>query len=181
MRNLIGQMVSDFERGRLSRRELIGHLTMLAAGLGAAPLVLAQREGQAPQAQAPAAKPDSAPPRDIDDAVLASTFIATGLNHMALSVTDVSRSRDFYVKHLGLTIRNDGGEGSCFLNIGPHFLALFRAGQPGMHHYCYSVKEYTATSAVDKLKAAGLEPDRRGDRVYFPDPDGLVVQVAAEP
>ena len=32
---------------------------------------------------------------------------------------------------------------------------------------------------VDTLTAAGLAPRRRGDRVYFDDPDGIEVQVAA--
>jgi catechol 2,3-dioxygenase-like lactoylglutathione lyase family enzyme len=176
MQELIEHMVSDFERGQLSRRELIAHLTMLGVGLSAAPIALARRQDQAPQPSA--TRPETAP-RGGDDAAPSSTFTATGLNHIALSVTDVVRSRDFYMKHLGLTLQRDGGEGSCFLGIGPHFLALFRGSEPGMHHYCYSVKEYTAATAVDRLKAAGLEPDRRGDRVYFPDPDGLVVQVAA--
>ena len=31
----------------------------------------------------------------------------------------------------------------------------------------------------NRLKAAGLTPRRRSDRVYFDDPDGLEVQVAA--
>ncbi len=66
------------------------------------------------------------------------------------------------------------------LNVGEHdFLALFRADKPAMDHYCYTIKGYTAGDAVKRLESAGLEPRRRGNRVYFDDPDGLEVQVSA--
>jgi hypothetical protein len=130
MQQFIERMVSDFERGRLSRRELIAHLTMLGAGWGIAPMALAQRPNQVLYSQPPATQPDAAPRDGDDPAPPSSTFTATGLNHIALNVTDVPRSRDFYTKHLGLTIQRDGGKGSCFLDCGAHFLALFRGGQP---------------------------------------------------
>ena len=47
-----------------------------------------------------------------------STFQATGLNHVALNVSSVPRSRDFYIKHLGLKVIRDGGEDNCFLGSG---------------------------------------------------------------
>ena len=49
-----------------------------------------------------------------------------------------------------------------------------------MHHYCYTVDGYEAGQAVKTLRAAGLEPERQEDRVYFDDPDGLTVQVSGE-
>ena len=50
-----------------------------------------------------------------------------------------------------------------------------------MDHYCYSVKDYDVRDAERKLKAAGIEPRvRGGNRIYFEDPDGLTVQLAAE-
>ena len=105
-------------------------------------------------------------------------FQATALNHIALSVTDVGRSRDFYVKHLGLRVTRDGSS-NCFLNVGPNFLALFRARQAGLAHYCYTIKGYTADSAAETLQAAGFKPRRAENRVYFDDPDGLEVQLSA--
>jgi len=46
-----------------------------------------------------------------------------------------------------------------------------------MNHYCYAIERYDPAEAVDRLTAAGLRPRRTGNRVYFPDPDGLTVQV----
>jgi catechol 2,3-dioxygenase-like lactoylglutathione lyase family enzyme len=107
------------------------------------------------------------------------TFQATGLDHAALDVRDVPRSRDFYVKHLGLEVVRDGGEDNCFLGSGgDFFLTLFRGNRPGLNHYCYAIKGYDPGRAEGALKAAGLTPRREGNRVYFHDPDGIKVQVA---
>ncbi len=154
MNSYINSMVDQYDRGRLSRRQLITTLTGFAAvaGLGA----------------------DAVAAQDTKE----STFQATALNHIALSVTDVGRSRDFYVKHLGLRVTRDGSR-NCFLNVGPNFLALFRARQAGLAHYCYTIKGYTADSAAETLQAAGFKPRRAENRVYFDDPDGLEVQLSA--
>ena len=92
---------------------------------------------------------------------------------------EFERARDFYQKHLGLTVRREGGDENCFMNCGEHFLALFRNKTPGLNHYCYTIKNYDPARAVDKLKAVGLKPRRTSDRVYFDDPDGITVQVSA--
>ncbi len=150
----IERIVRNFERGGLSRRQLILQLTAFAAAVS-----------QLPRAAAAATAGES-------------TFEATEIDHVALSVTDIARSRAFYEKHLGLTVMTEG-ERSCFLRCGDNFVALFKAAEPRMHHYCYAVEEYEAGRAVKRLQAAGLSPRRESNRVYFDDPDGLVVQVAA--
>ena len=148
-------LVEDFERGLLSRRQLVARLM----GLGAALAVM----------------PSSAEARQGDGA----TFQATGLNHVALNVHSVPRSRDFYIKHLGLKVTRDGGEANCFLGSGDNFfLTLFKGEQPGLNHYCYTIRGYDPERAEEKLKAAGLKPRREGNRLYFPDLDRIEVQVA---
>lgn len=155
MHNEITHLVEKFETGKITRRQLVARLGTLVAVLSGAGKVLGQEK----------------PP---------STFEAVGLNHIALRVPDVPRSRDFYRKHLGLTIARDGGENNCFLNCGDNFVALFRGDEPRMDHYCYSVKNYDVRMAEEKLRAEGLEPDVQGQRIYFRDPDGLRVQLASE-
>jgi catechol 2,3-dioxygenase-like lactoylglutathione lyase family enzyme len=147
-------MVEDFESGKLTRRQLVTHLTAAAAAMAAIPeLATAQQEE--------------------------STFQATSVDHVALQVTDVQRSRTFYERHLGLEVWRDSDESSCFLNAGKDFLALFRGDVGQLDHYAFSIEGYTAGGAVEKLEAAGLEAKRRGNRVYFDDPDGIEVQVTA--
>ena len=160
MQTQIVEMINDFEHGRLTRRQLIAHLTgMFAASLGAT-IAFADQQPR-PAAATPA---DSAP-----------TFNATDLNHIALSVTDVRRSQKWYQKHLGM--KPTGREG--FLTTGKGWLALFEGEKPGLHHYCFSIANYDPADAVARLKAAGLTHRREGGRVYFADPDGIECQIAS--
>ena len=99
------------------------------------------------------------------------------MNHVALNVTDVHRSRAFYQKHFGLPVVRES-ENVCFLDLGPHFLALFQSGTAGMDHYCIAIEGYEAGAAVEALKSEGLKTRRTGNRVYFQDPDGIEVQVS---
>ena len=156
MTNEIARAVERYDSGRMTRRELVTHLAALAVVFGAAG-------------------------RSSLSAADSSTFEGLGLNHIALHVTDVPRSRDFYVKHLGLSVTSDCGERSCFLDCGDQFVALFRAERPGMAHYCYAIKDFDLAVAEEKLNAQGLEPrvHRQGGRIYFDDPDGLEVQLSS--
>ncbi len=152
MGGLIERLLNRYEAGGLTRRELVQGLTAL--GLGTA--------GGAARAQ-------STP----------STFRAAGLNHSALDVTDIPRARDFYVRHLGLEVTSESAR-SCFLRCGEgDFVALFRADKSGLSHYCYSIPGYTVEKAAEALRAVGIEPRVRGQRIYFDDADGLEVQLAA--
>ena len=112
------------------------------------------------------------------EATGASTFQGVSLNHVALSVTDIGRSREFYQEHFGLPLVRES-ESSCFLDLGPHFLALFRSPSAGLNHYCIAIEGYDAAAAVETLRSRGLKSRRAGNRVYFRDPDGLEVQVSS--
>ena len=152
------QLVLSFEQGRLSRRQLVAQLVALGAATTG---LSAVARGSAEPATGP-------------------TFTATSIDHLALSVTDVKRSAEFYRRHLGLTSREERANGMTFLSCAQRdFLALFPAREAGMHHFSFSVPDYDAADAAKRLEAAGLKPERHGNRVYFPDPDGLRVQVHA--
>ena len=103
-----------------------------------------------------------------------------GLNHLAIRVTNVERSRDFYQKLLGLPVIHEGQD-NCFLGLGKNFLTLFRNQNPGLDHYCIAIPKFSADSVMETLKQQGLNPRRPSgsDRVYFPDPDGIEVQLSS--
>lgn len=165
MKYEIERLLSLYEAGNMTRRELVTGLGFLAAAVAG---------GQR------AFSGEKSSPQSGTETPSASTFQATGLDHIALRVTDVARSRDFYMKHLGLRSSGEGGN-SAFLYFGRDFLALFRSGEAGLDHYCYAVKDYDVAQAEKKLRAAGLQDIRRtAGRIYFSDPDGLTVQLAAE-
>ena len=102
----VERLVCCFERGAISRRELI-------AGLGA--LLAAPRgDGRGcEQVRAPtgAARADS----------------LAGLDHIALRVSDLVGSIAFYRDHLGGRIRSQSSN-STFLDVGSHWVALFGRG-----------------------------------------------------
>ncbi len=105
------------------------------------------------------------------------TFQVTGLHHIALQVTDVGRSVDWYRRHLCLMPTSQSAS-SAFLDCGPHFLALFRSSTPGLAHYSYGLDRYSQSDAASRLRAQGIEPKLRGQRIYFDDPDGIEVQLS---
>ena len=84
--DLIDETLDAWESRRIGRREAVARLGGLALALAGGATV------------APAKEPP------------ASTFRATGLNHIALRVEELDRSRDFYRKHLGLEVVAEGVE-----------------------------------------------------------------------
>ncbi len=149
----LDRMIGAFEQGKLTRRQLISRLGAFVAAMAGSTRL--EAAGQKP-----------------------STFEAVGLNHIALNVSNVPRSREFYKQHLGLKVLRQSPS-NCFLGCGDHFVALFQDAEPGLDHYCYSIKDYKPEEVVKKLNTVGLKPRRHSNRVYFDDPDGITVQVAA--
>ena len=149
MKQIISNFLENYELGRINRRQLVQGLAAIAAAGYAAP-------------------------------AKASTFQGVGLNHIAIRVTDVQRSRDFYRKHLGMPVIRESQD-NCFLGLGKNFLTLFRNQNPGLDHYCIAIENFKVDGVMEELKRQGLNPNRPSgtDRVYFPDPDGLTVQLSS--
>jgi catechol 2,3-dioxygenase len=119
---------------------------------------------------------------------------ARKLGHLVLKVRDVGRSRDFYVKTLGLQVSHENLErGAVFLSFGTehHDLALFQlasgeppdAGQPGLHHMAWQLGSFDELrEAHRELKAMGVPIESTIEHnvtrsIYFPDPDGNRVEL----
>lgn len=149
MKQIISHMIEGYEVGRISRRQLIQGLAAIATASYAAP-------------------------------AQGSTFQGIGLNHIAVRVTNIQRSRDFYQKHLGLPVLHESQD-NCFLGLGKNFLTLFQNPNPGLDHFCIAIEKFSADRVVEELKKQGLNPTRPSgtDRVYFPDADGLTVQLSS--
>ena len=149
MKSTISRMLTSYEQGKLSRRQLIQGLATLTAvaetTLGAS-----------------------------------STLKGMALNHIAIRVTNVQRSRDFYQKHFGMPVLHEE-RANCFLGLGKNFLTLFENQKPGLDHYCIAIQDFKADAIMNELNRQGLESRRPSgtDRIYFPDPDEIEVQVSA--
>jgi hypothetical protein len=146
----VDHLFDRYDRRQLSRRRVVLALSTILAGTS-------RVAAQEPQSS--------------------STFQAVGLDHIALRVTDVARSRAFYERHLGLRTTSESAS-SAFLDCGRQFVALFRSETPGLHHYSYALPSYSQSDAAERLRAVGIEPRLRGQRIYFDDPDGIEVQLS---
>jgi catechol 2,3-dioxygenase-like lactoylglutathione lyase family enzyme len=156
MDRVIAELVTRFERGRLTRRQLIEGLAGLVAASTAS--------GAAAQT---------------------SGLQATGINHTSVLVTDLPRSADFYGRIFGLkTVSEDkpnkilrlgtGGSG-----VGSTLVSLRQQPPAGaIDHFAISVQGFTRDNVTQVLKQHGLTP---ADNVEFgfhvKDPDGAVVQI----
>ena len=101
------------------------------------------------------------------------------VNHVALRVSDVGRSVEWYQKLMGLTVISRSAS-NAFLGLGGNFLALFQRREGGgADHFCFSVEDYVPERVMAKLATHGIDSTRREDRVYFKDLNGLTVQASA--
>lgn len=161
MRQATDELVDQFERGALSRRELIAGLLALGAS--------AQRASSGP-----------ASPRPIE---------VSAVDHLALRVSDVERSTRFYAEHFGATVRSRSSS-AVFMNLGAQWIALFGPGAastgfaptpPGLDHISFqptSVRGFE--ERMQALREHGLDPASPpgSGRVYFRDPDGVILQLS---
>jgi catechol 2,3-dioxygenase-like lactoylglutathione lyase family enzyme len=113
----------------------------------------------------------------------ASKLQVTGINHVVLHVTDLERSRRFYIDVLGFEDRNiSGGPPSMkasFLRCGGQGLDLFQVsgdahGGQEMNHMALNVAADDLDELVAGLSDAGIDASERTPRnsVFISDPDG---------
>jgi len=153
MSALIEQALLRYETGDMTRRQFV---TALAALVTAAS---ARAQESAPSIQ------------------------AATLNHVTLRVSDVERSVKFYQKLFDLSVANRQ-QNSVGLNLGSSHLGLSKVQsgeQPHINHFCLGVPDFDADRTMRMLDAHGVKGSiRMRDEVkelYFPDPDGLRVQL----
>jgi len=148
---VISDLVSRFERGSLTRRELIGALALLAGSGAGAGLA----EG--------------------------ATLKSASINHVSVLVTDMARSIDFYGRVFGLTLVNeDKANKIARLGANGKVLVSLRIEPPPgvIDHFAIGVEGFNRDAVTADLKGFGLTP---ADNIQFgfhvKDPDGAVVQI----
>jgi catechol 2,3-dioxygenase-like lactoylglutathione lyase family enzyme len=105
MEHVIAGLLKDFEDGRMTRRQLIQSLALVAAGAVPAASALAQGAAQ---------RPPAAP---IPQAFEPAPWKTVWLDHISYAVSDYRKSTAFYRDLMGWTIRNDNGTSQCTLDI----------------------------------------------------------------
>lgn len=110
----------------------------------------------------------------------------SGIDHVVLHVSDLERSRRFYLDVLGMTVAHESS-GRAFLWCGSQQVALFevRGGAPvkagaELNHLALSVDSGTYEELKAYLEGRGIEvTGRPGNErcIYFDDPDGHRLQL----
>jgi len=145
----IDSLVSAFESGVLSRRQLVQGLAALVAG-------------------ATRAEAAQGPP-----------IPALSLNHVSLAVNDPEVSKQFFQKTFGMPVVSTQGTGinlalgTSFLGL----YKMPNPGR--VDHVCFGVDHYDVNAMAARLEAQGIKATIRKDKpeVYFTDPDGIRFQL----
>ena len=162
MEEVIIKLLNQFERGAITRRQLVQSLTFGMAGLAV---------GGTAHAAAKAAP---------------KGFKATGVNHISLEVPDYARTRDFYADLFGMAVSADDGK-QCYLTFGDTVLITRNFYQPSdkndkpvVDHIAYTIDNWNHQGVEQELKRRGLKPEADFDSFHIVDPHGYDVQIAGK-
>ena len=150
MEAIISKLVAGFERGTLTRRELIQGLAMLAAAGGTA-----------------AAAEDAG-------------FKGAKIDHVSIQVTNLQRSIDFYQKLFGFSVvSQDKNNEIVRLGVTKTLVSLHHKSPTGIvDHFAIGVDHFDKESVTRDLKLRGATPEENIDAgFHIKDPEGLNVQI----
>jgi catechol 2,3-dioxygenase-like lactoylglutathione lyase family enzyme len=155
MEQIIANLVTEFEQGKLTRRQLIQNLTIAATAATAVSAV-------------PAA------------AAEAKVLNATNFNHVSYQVTDYAKTRDFYAGLFGMKVSEDDGK-QCRLSFGNNILIIRnRQPAPKVDHIAYTIanwdQEKEAMAAEVKRRGLKIVQGDTKTSLHILDPDSFQVQ-----
>jgi catechol 2,3-dioxygenase-like lactoylglutathione lyase family enzyme len=178
MEALIAKLLSDFEQGKMDRRQLIRSLAMASAAAGAA----------------------QASPGSLG-------LKAVAVNHISYAVPDYTKTRDWYRDVLGMGVSHDDGN-QCYMTFGNGSWLLPRnnrrpegqgrgAGRGAdpnapappprqpvtglVNHIAYTIEDWDAAKVKAKLESYGLKPRVDTENSFHvTDPDGYDVQISGK-
>ena len=155
MERVIANLLSEFEEGKLTRRELIKSLALTVTAASVA--------GAAPTAEG-------------------MGFKAVAVNHISYGVADYARTRDFYADLLGMKVSGDDGK-QCSLAFGDSFIVARKTKQaddkPFVDHFAITIDNWDKDAVEAELKRRGLELRPDTDNSFIvKDPDGFSLQIS---
>jgi catechol-2,3-dioxygenase len=152
METVIADLVTDFERGALTRRQLIRGLAMLAAAGASSSVGLAQ----------------------------SGSLQGTGIDHVSLLVSDLQHSAMFYQSLFGFSqVSEDKPNQILRLGTTRTLVSLRHESQVGVvDHFAIKVENFNRDAVTERLKDHGLTPQTNVQfGFHVKDPDGVVVQI----
>ena len=151
MKTQVEDLVSGFEQGTLSRRQLVQGLTALAAAGAAVPA-----------------------------AAQTTPFTSTRIDHISIQVTDMARSIDFYQKIFGLKILGEDKENEIVrMGVTRIIVSLHRKPPVGIvDHFAIAIDGFDREAVTAELAKHGFTAEQNVDYGFFVrDPEGIPVQI----
>ena len=159
MESMIAKLLDDFERGGMTRRQLIKSLSVVAAVASGAPAVAAESK---------------------------KGFKAVAVNHISYQVSDYAKTRDFYADLLGMKVAGDTGT-QCQLILGESntFVIPRNAPQgttpPRIDHIAYTIETWNKNEVKAELERRGLDPKEDTENSFHvKDPNGFDLQISGK-
>lgn len=147
-------MLKDYESGKVSRRQFVERLNVMAgvaAGFGLAK---------------PSAGAESSP-----------RITPVSVNHIAITVSDLGRAKDWYTGLLNLKVVQDTPR-LGLLRFKDTELVLRPGPHPGtITHFMLGVEPYDEAALKAKLQAHGLDPRKDLESFLVKAPDDLTLQI----
>ncbi len=151
MDNVIADLVTNFDAGTLSRRQLIQGLTVLAAAGTATPA-----------------------------AAQTTPFKSTRIDHISIQTTDLRRSIEFYQKIFGLTVLNEDKENEIArMGVTKTIVSLHHKPPFAVvDHFAIAIDGFDSDATTKALAEHGYKAEQNLDYgFYVRDPEGVPVQI----
>jgi catechol-2,3-dioxygenase len=151
MEAVISSLLSRFESGSLTRREVIQSLAMLAAG----------------------ATVSAAPVQN-------SALKAARIDHISVQVSDMPKSLAFYQNIFGLPVLNEDKPNEIVRLGMPRAIVSLHHKAPFaiVDHYAIGVENFNRDAVTKVLQQRGITPEDNLDAgFHIKDPDGIRVQI----
>lgn len=150
MESIISNMLTRFEKGSLSRRDLISGLSMLAAGAASA------------------------------EAAQNAALKGMTIDHISIQVSDLQKSIAFYQNVFGLSIMSEDKPNEIVrLGTRKIIVSLHHKNPTAVvDHFAIGVEGFNRDAVTQELKRRGIEPQDNLDAgFHIKDPEGISVQI----
>jgi len=153
MEHTIDTLVKQFERGRLTRRQLVQGLLVIAA----TPVLAQERP--------------------------VGAFRPTGIDHVQITVTDLKATQQFYEKLFGVATTTSPNPTQLSLGLGSAGNTISVHSESGpikpIDHFGIAVEDFSTEAALATVKRVvpGFKADINGNSVFVVGPDAVRVQI----
>ena len=156
MEAIISALLSRFERGSITRRDLVQGLAMLAAAGGAESAALAQ----------------------------APVSVGVKIDHVSIQVSDLPRSVAFYQQMFGFTVASEDKPNEIVRlgTAGKAIVSLHHKNPTAIvDHFAIGVRGFNKDAVTRALKEHGATAQENLDAgFHILDPEGIAVQIVGE-